>query len=184
MPDGGVLVSLAAPLPEPEWIPDDEPGRHAPSRPRAAAPLGLAGETSFAAYRAAEAAMTSEARAISPVSNAVLSSLDIPAMVARRRRNAARLLERVGDAALFGPERLLAGAPLGVPVLTSDAATAAARMAQAQVYCARHWADLPSPPAEFAAEHALSRRLLTLPCDHRYTDDDMDRVAETFLLSR
>lgn len=183
-PDGGVLVSLAEPLPEPEWASDDDLARLAPSRLRAADPLGLASETWFPAYRAAEAAMTSAPRPISQVSEAVLDHLDVPAMVARRRRNAARLLDRVGEAALFGPERLLAGTPLGVPVLTRDAGAVAARMAQAGVFCARHWADLPSPASAFAAEHDLSRRLLTLPCDHRYSDEDMDRAAEIFLLSR
>ena len=183
-PDGGVLASLASGLPEPDWVPDRDLSRLEPTRLRAADPLGVARETWFPAYRAAEAAMTCEPRPISQVSAEILDRLDVPAMAAQRRRNAARLLGQVGDAALFGADRLLAGAPLGVPVLTHDAATVAVRMAEAGVYCARHWADLPSPAADFTAEHALSRRLLTLPCDHRYADADMDRVAETFQRAR
>jgi hypothetical protein len=93
-------------------------------------------------------------------------------------------LSQVGDSALLPADRLLAGAPLGVPVLTKEAGAVAERMADAGVFCARHWARLPSPAADFPVEHDLSRRLLTLPCDHRYGEDDMARVAETFLACR
>jgi hypothetical protein len=54
-------------------------------------------------------------------------------------------------------------------------------MAGARIFCARHWADLPSPAADFPAEHELSRRLITLPCDHRYGEAEMARVADVFL---
>ena len=128
--------------------------------------------------------MTSEPRPISDLTRSVLNNLDLTAVADRRRRNARRLLERLGEFTLFSAEELLMGTPCGVPVLTCDAGRVVERMAARRVYCARHWADLPSPPAAFAAEHELSRRLLTLPCDHRYGDADMDRVAETFLACR
>jgi hypothetical protein len=125
--------------------------------------------------------MGCEPRAMSAVARRVVAAVDTAEVARRRRRNAEVLLARVGDAALFAPERLLAGAPLGVPVLTDDAAAASQRMAAARVFCARHWAELPSPAAEFPVEHALSRRLLTLPCDQRYDEADMARVADVFL---
>lgn len=183
-PDGGVLVSRDRPLAPPHWSPDPDPSRLEPSRRRGEDPLGRDNETWFPAYRAAEAAMTAAPLPISDLSRTVADGLDMAAILERRRRNAKVLLAAVGEAALFPAERLLAGAPLGVPVLTNDAAAVAARMAKARVFCARHWADLPSPAAEFPAEHALSRRQLTLPCDHRYDAQDMARVAETFLACR
>ena len=183
-PDGGVLVSRGGRVRPPRWSADTDTSRLEPSRLRAKDPLGLDNETWFPAYRAAEAAMSADPMPISEVSRAVADALDTSATVARRRRNAEALLARIGEVALFPAERLLAGSPLGVPVLTEDAAAVAARMAQARVFCARHWPDLPSPPADFPAEHELSRRLLTLPCDHRYDEADMARVAETFLASR
>jgi hypothetical protein len=183
-PDGGVLVSRGGRVPPPRWSADIDTSRLEPGRLRAADPLGLDNETWFPAYRAAEAAMTADPVPISEVSRGVADALDTGALVQRRRRNAEALLGRVGEATLFLAQRLLAGSPLGVPVLTTDAAVVAARMAQARVFCARHWADLPSPAADFPAEHDLSRRLLTLPCDHRYDEADMARVAETFLASQ
>lgn len=180
--DGGVLLSREL-LATPAWRPDDEL-RLAPARMRAEDPLGLRNATWFPAYQAAEAAMSCEPRPMSALSREVLEGLDVAAMAQRRRRNAEALLARIGDAALLGDDRLLDGGPFGVPVLTADAATVASRMAERRVFCARHWADLPSPPEAFPAEHELSRRLLTLPCDHRYDAADMARVAETFLACR
>ncbi|MGA0608293.1 hypothetical protein ACO2Q0_20050 [Phenylobacterium sp. VNQ135] len=181
--DGGVLVSgerLAPPL----WAPDEDLSRLEPARMRAADPTGARRDVWFPAYRATEAAMDVAPRPMSEVSHRILDALDRPAIAEARRRNAECLLEQVGEHALFDATRLLAGAPLGVPVLTDDAGAVAARMAERRVFCARHWADLPSPAAEFTAEHALSRRLLTLPCDHRYDAADMARVADTFLACR
>ena len=37
---------------------------------------------------------------------------------------------------------------------------------------------LPVPRAEFPGEHALAAELVTLPCDYRYGEQDMRRVAE------
>lgn len=183
-PDGGVLVSLRGTIAPPRWADDHDLSRLEPSRLRAADPLGAHNDRWFPAYRAAEAAMSAAPRPMSDVARVVLDAADTDALAGRRRRNAEALLGRVGDAALFSTERLLASAPLGVPVLTRDAAAVQARMAKDRVFCARHWADLPSPPADFPAEHALSQRLLTLPCDHRYDDADMTRVAEIFLASQ
>jgi hypothetical protein len=180
-PDGGVLVSRRAALAPPVWAPDPDQSRLEPARLRAEDPDGLKNDVWFPAYRAAEAAMTCEPRPISGLSLQVLDGFEARAALIRRRRNARQLLAAVGDRSLFPSDRLLAGSPFGVPVLTPDAAAVTARMAERRVFCARHWAELPSPPGDFPEEHALSHRLLTLPCDHRYDEDDMARVAETFL---
>lgn len=181
VPDGGVLVSRRAPVAPPLWAADPDLSRLEPARLRADDPEGRNNEVWFPAYRAAEAAMTCEPRPISDLSRQVLNRFDAAVVLARRRRNAQRLLAEVGDFSLFPADRLLAGSPFGVPVLTPDAAAVAARMVERRVFCARHWAALPSPPEDFPTEHALSRRLLTLPCDHRYDEGDMVRVADTFL---
>lgn len=183
-PDGGVLISRRETIAPPRWAADEDLGRLEPTRLRAEDPKGERNEVWFRAYQGAEAAMTCEPRPMSDVTRSVLRGLDLAAVADRRRRNASRLLEHLGEFALFTAEDLLAGAPFGVPVLTRDAGAVAARMAARRVFCARHWADLPSPAEAFPAEHELSRRLLTLPCDHRYGDAEMDRVAETFLACR
>ena len=184
VPDGGVLVSRGGPVSPPHWAPDLDQSRLEPARLRAEDPRGLRSATWFPAYRAAEAAMTSAPRPISEVSKSVVEAVDPATLLQRRRRNARILLDRIGEAALLPAARLLGGAPLGVPVLAQDAGEAVARMAEARIFCARHWAELPSRATDFPVEHALARQLLTLPCDHRYDDDDMARVAEAFMAAR
>lgn len=180
VPDGGVLVSRRSAPPEPDWRQGDSIGHLLPAIMRFEDADGTQREVWRAAYRAAEEAMSAEPFPMSRLARALLPAIDVTTAIARRRRNAAALEARVADCALFMAPRLSAGTPLGVPVLTSDAAAVQGRMAERGVFCPRHWPDLPSPPSEFAAEHALSRRLLTLPCDHRYGEEDMARVADVF----
>lgn len=182
-PDGGVLVSRT-PLPAPDWAEPPDPRLAEPARMRAEDPQGVDNDAWFPLYRAAEAAMSCELRPMSAAARAVVEAADTAALAGRRRRNAELLYAQVGEAALLPAGRLLPAAPLGVPVLTEDAGVTSARMAAARIFCARHWAELPSPPDQFPAEHALSRRLLTLPCDHRYGDEDMARVAAAFRACR
>ena len=52
---------------------------------------------------------------------------------------------------------------------------------QRRIFAAVHWARLASPADEFPAEHRLAGELLTLPCDQRYGEAEMCRVAEVFL---
>jgi hypothetical protein len=181
-PDGGVLLCRGAHLPAPAWVADpDVAERLEPLRRRGADLQGRDNDAWFPAYQAAEAAMAPEPRPMSEPARRIVAAVDTAELARRRRRNAAALLARVGEAALFAPERLLAGAPLGAPVVTPDAAVTVRRMAAQRIFCARHWAGLPSPAADFPAEHALSARLITLPCDHRYDEADMARVADAFL---
>ena len=180
VPDGGVLVSRRGPVAEPDWRQGEGVGHLLPAILRFEDPGDTRSEVWRAAYRAAEDAMTAEPFPMSRLARTLLPAIDVTAAIARRRRNAAVLEARVAGQGLFEAPRLSSGAPIGVPVLTSDAAAVQARMAEQGVFCPRHWPDLPSPPDAFGAEHQLSRRLLTLPCDHRYGEDDMARVADVF----
>ena len=71
--------------------------------------------------------------------------------------------------------------PLGLPVLFADPdardATRRALIAE-RIYCAQHW---PSPPPVTAERFPTAvdgaARILTLPCDQRYDEADMARLA-------
>ncbi len=49
-----------------------------------------------------------------------------------------------------------------------------------RIFPAIHWERLPSPAADFPAEHELAASVLTLPCDQRYSGEHMERVAAVF----
>jgi hypothetical protein len=131
----------------------------------------------YAAFRAREAALTAEALPSSRLTRSLLERIAIGPLVALRKRNHALISESLSSLAAW-PAREDAGAPFGFVISVDDAGVLAARLAAERFFCARHWAILPSDADVFAGEHALSRRLLTLPCDHRYEECDIKRLVE------
>ena len=169
--DGGILVGDDLPQPMPcgtgpdLWEANDL---------RAADPDGEEPAAWFLAFRAREAAFTTEACGIDPRTISALDQIDVEAEIAARRANWRILAQNLADIALW-PDIDAAFAPLAFPVVVDDAAALSAHLASERIWCARHWADLPSPQT-FAAAHALSRRCLSLPLDGRYGEDDMNRM--------
>lgn len=104
--------------------------------------------------------------------------LNVELLCNRRRRNAEILLEAVGEMALF-PELRAADCPLFVPILVPDRKRDAFRrhLIQQEIYCPVHW-----PVSEYhrltPQTEKLYREELSLVCDQRYTENDMDRIVE------
>jgi dTDP-4-amino-4,6-dideoxygalactose transaminase len=101
-------------------------------------------------------------------------------VMARRRANWRVLAEALSPVALWPEASDPDFVPLAFPVRTPDAAETVRRMAEAGVFCARHWAELPCPAGRSPTAEALSRTLLSLPCDQRYGPADMRRIIEAF----
>lgn len=171
--DGGIVASHGA-LPEATLSSDDADWQANIARARD--PDGLAPGTWFDAFRTREAAMDSAPRAMSGRTLATLSQLDWKPEADTRRRNWACLAERLSHIALW-PEHDVDFVPLAYPIVTDDAGLLSAGLAAERIWCARHWADLPSPET-FVEAHTLSRRCLSLPIDGRYGANDMARIAD------
>jgi len=169
--DGGVLVG--GDLPEPAG--SDDADLFVPNDLRAADPEGLDPARWFDAFRAREAGFDAAPLPMSARTLETLKAIDPAAEIAARKANWAVLAEALPDLALW-PIKSLGFAPLAFPVVVNDAATLSAHMAKNRIWCARHWADLPSPQG-FAVEHDLSRRCLSLPLDGRYDSEDMERIV-------
>lgn len=115
---------------------------------------------------------------------ALLRRVDFTALLARRRANVARLIERL--AALGGTRlRFLSGHPeestLYFPVYLENRGEIQRAMAQRGVYCPVIW---PEPEAAHGAcevSRYVTEHMLALPCDQRYTPEDMDFIAETLI---
>jgi len=171
--DGGILVGND--LPDPVGSGDDDV--FVPNDLRADDPDGLNPKPWFDAFRAREAAFDAMPRPISARTIDALKAVDPAPEIAARKANWTVLAEALPDLALW-PIKMPDFAPLAFPVVVNDAAACSAHMAANRVWCARHWADLPSPQG-FAAEHALSRRCLSLPLDGRYDSKNMETIAAT-----
>ena len=132
-----------------------------------------------------------QTRGMSALSRSILEHVDFITARTSRRENYLRLLEMLGNAEgvrpLFSvlPDDVY---PLGFPVVADCRDELRTYLAQNNTYCPVHWV-LPDdiPADEFPESHGLSQRILTIPCDQRYTVSDMTAVGEAvaqFLESR
>jgi len=119
--------------------------------------------------------VTAAPAAMSARSLSALAATPARPLTAQRRRNWQALAKRLGAFALWSDQQS-DFAPLAYPIVVADAAAAVEALAAERVWAPRHWPVLPSPAAAFSVAHALSQRLLSLPCDQRYGEADMDRV--------
>lgn len=138
--------------------------------------------------RAGEEAITGCAGPLSAFTARVLPHLDAAGLRARRAANVARAeraLRGTRPAATgWAPLALRApgAVPFGVQVRCRDRPVRDALLAHLHrhaVFAAVHWPQSPDGLwSGDVAALALGERLLTLPLDHRYGPDDVDRVVE------
>lgn len=174
VPDGGLLVA-DRPLP-PSSEPVSDPSAWSAALARFDDPDGRRPQRWGPAFRAREAAFSPKSDGMQLLTRELLRRIAIPPLIARRKANYAHLLALLPEFALW-PEAPADFAALAFPVRVAAAAEVVAAMAAARIFCARHWAELPSPLAAFPDAHALAAQAVSLPCDHRYDGDDMLRIA-------
>lgn len=115
---------------------------------------------------------------------ALLRCIDFTALLARRRANVARLKERL--AALGGTRlRFLSRHPeestLYFPVYLENRGEIQRAMAQRGVYCPVIWPEPEAARGACAVSRYVTEHMLALPCDQRYTPEDMDFIADTLI---
>lgn len=119
--------------------------------------------------------------AMSPVSRSVLKRVDIEEARRVRRRNYSRLvseLETCVEVRSVFPGLPENAVPLGFPVVVENRDSLWKRLKSCGVHADIHWTLPPEIRQEEYPESAwLARRILTLPCDQRYSEEDMDRMV-------
>jgi hypothetical protein len=177
--DGGILVApdAAALLPQPSASVDAETLWRAPIL-RLADPLGVDNAAWHAANQAKEAAMTAGSEAITSRSLDILSRTPIADLARRRLANWRALDARLGRWSALPPEPETP--PLGYvlrlpPEVRRRLLTA---LHDRRIFAAVHWPRIAAPEADFPREHAWTRELITLPCDHRYGPTQMQQIAD------
>lgn len=186
VPEGGLLVPVSARAhnaglkgPSLSSDPAAAAARLAPMRLRRAEPMRNA--LWYPVYQAVEAAHTAGLRAMSAEALDLLISLDPQAMIAMRKANFARLAGRLAAVAMFkdvAPRYAPMGFPIVLPPDRRDGFLA--RLHAASIFPAVHWRDIAAPES-FNQDHARSRSIATLPCDHRYGVANMDRLIDACL---
>ena len=145
-----------------------------------------AGETDnsnwHAAFKAREARFSAEPLPMSRMTQELLKRIPLKPLAEARQDNFEYLRKELSEYQAW-PRIASTFAPFGFPILVEDAAALGAALAQERLFCSRHWppASLAVEAAEFPREHLLARRLLTLPCDHRYDRAMLARLIEAVL---
>ncbi len=106
-------------------------------------------------------------------------NIDVEKIVARRRANADIIRKAFSDWLIF-PEMSITDTPMFVPVVVPDGKRDKLRryLINNEIYCPVHW-----PVSEY---HKMDERTayiyqneLSLVCDQRYTEDDMNQMVDT-----
>lgn len=106
----------------------------------------------------------------------LLNCIDYGAIQSSRRANYVTLAAELSDVALF--RDLPSGVvPLGFPIRVKERDRIRERLFGQRIYPPVHWALGDLVPEKFAESHRLSAEIMTLPCDQRYGEHDMERVA-------
>lgn len=175
--DGGFLVTdLAVPTPPQDDAQVLEHAGHLLTR------LAGAPEPGYAGYLHSEQALEALApRAMSMLSQRILASVDLEAARERRKRNFAYLHERLGRFNRYALELAGIDGPLCYPLLAQAQAQAQglreALIAQ-RIYVATYWPEVLHRVLPGSVAAAMVRGIVPLPCDQRYDEHDMARVAD------
>jgi dTDP-4-amino-4,6-dideoxygalactose transaminase len=119
--------------------------------------------------------------AMSETARSILSRMDFQALAEVRRRNFKYLLDHLPRDPRLVPvfAELPAGvAPLYFPVFVDgDRAKLRAFLAEAEIYAPVHW-EIPAAcsPHSNEASAYVYQHILSIPCDQRYADRDMERI--------
>lgn len=116
-----------------------------------------------------------EPKEMSSITRNLLRGIDYEG--ARKRRTANFL---VLNRLLSGVNRLDVVVPDGAfsyPLLLDDASALRAPLARLGIYVPTYWKNVINDMASDTIEYDLAANILALPCDHRYTQEDMEYVA-------
>jgi hypothetical protein len=172
-PDGdwtGVVLKLAAMMLKREYL----SGAGDAALKAQFRDLQLRGEAMF---------RTSRISAISPASAGYLANGAPKAWRARRLENGRHLISMltgVSDPQLLFQKYPDGAVPFAVPILLATEAerdSTQLLLQQQRIYCPVHWMCRTDDPEAIA----LSRRILGVPVDQRYTSTDMDRIARVIV---
>ncbi len=181
VPDGGLLVSseaqrlpcVALQSPPAAWSQRTLDA----ARQRAEFDRDGVARAWFQLFQQSEAEQPIGPFAMSPIAATILeTSINEVSISTQRRNNYALLLEALADVALFRelPAEVI---PLGFPIRLAARDRVQQALFAESIYPPVHWRLEACIAERYVDCRRLSTELLTLPCDQRYSGDDMRRMA-------
>lgn len=105
---------------------------------------------------------------------------DYEDIIVKRRSNYLLLAEKLRDLAIF-PDLPINVTPLGFPIRYMLRTKLQKALFTKNIYPPIHWNIEGHVPEIYKESHKLSHQILTIPCDQRYSLEDMDLIAEEVL---
>ena len=139
----------------------------------------------LAKFREAEALLdeSGEPVAMSMENRAYLENIDFARVLEARRRNAAVLEQALAELAAAGTIKALckSGITAGLyyPVLLENRDAVQQALARQNIYCPVIWPIPAQAQGVCETCEATAAHILALPCDQRYSEQDMATIAET-----
>lgn len=130
----------------------------------------------YDSYQFSESIVSVDQNAMSDYAVAQLNHISANKAATARKRNYARLHDHLSDYGMLSINTE-SWVPFGYPILSSERDLLVKKLASRGIFAASHWRTIPAPVAEFPDEHILSSRQVTLPCDQRYDENDMEWMA-------
>jgi hypothetical protein len=128
-------------------------------------------------FQHTEATGPSEPACMSELSALLLQrAVNWPAVARQRRNNYSFLAGALGQLALL-PDLPPDVVPLGFPVALDGRDGLRQALFTKQIFPPVHWNLGAAVPREFTVSHRMSARIMTVPCDQRYTPADLERVV-------
>lgn len=118
---------------------------------------------------------------MSDLSKRFLNSINFTAIINKRRENFTFLSSCVSK--MKGISPLYAGlendvCPLGFPIIADRRNALREFLINKDIFCPIHWTLSNEVPKRFTYAHYLSNNILTIPCDQRYSSEDMGAMCE------
>lgn len=173
LPDGGLLYSNDPRISQPEVRDTTSATRigHLISR------LTNSPETAYQQYQEAEQSIAEmPILGISELTERLLHAVDNEAARSARNRNACYLHERLGEYNQLKLHVDADTAPLCYPLLPTVKTASRSELINNRVFVPCYWPEVLTRVGEESFEWNLASNGLFLPCDQRYTENDMDRL--------
>lgn len=135
----------------------------------------------FELFQETEVTAPVGAFAMSELSRSLLQySFDYRLIAERRVENYELLASQLGEFALLPvlPEGVV---PMGFPIHITDRDRIRQIFFSHDIFPPVHWQIIGVVPEKFRESHRLSTDIMTLPCDQRYGEQDMERIINVFM---
>jgi len=125
--------------------------------------------------------LTIRLNAMSCISKTILNSIDFNNVIYKRRKNFKYLLssfKNLDNIDILCKNLKEGICPIGFPIIVARRDVLREYLTTNKIYCPIHWLLPEEIPKKFTYPYFLSQNIITIPCDQRYSIEDMEMIAE------